>query len=239
MARRAFLAVALLLCGVVVAPVAATVELGCYEDFGASRQMRYQQCEPCASLSLKWCADTCASKGYPLAGVEAGHQCFCDSEVANATAKVADAQCDTACNGNDAERCGGYFRVWVYNSSAPQPPDPGTLDPRDISNGTVMLATGYLDQPYCVQSTGRSPVEWTCIVTDGAVHEGGSGEHMVAVMSTDKGKTWSSPVLLEQNTTLDNAYGTIVISPRNRIYCIYNMNLDNITHLPDGKPLSA
>jgi len=203
--------------------------------------MQHQQCEPCSALSLRSCADLCHKQGYALAGVEAGHQCFCDNTLADASAKVADSQCNATCNGNSDEHCGGYYRVWVYNASAslpPDPPAPGSLDPRDISNGTVMMATGYLDQPYCVQSTGRTPAEWTCIITAGNVHEGGNGEHMVAVTSTDAGRTWSTPVLLEPNTTIDNAYGTIVISPKNRIYCIYNMNLDNVTPLPDGKPLS-
>ena len=33
---------------------------------------------------------------------------------------------------------------------------------------------------------------------------------------------------------VDNSYGTLAITQFGRIYCIYNMNLDNITRLPDG-----
>eukprot|EP01052_Picozoa_sp_SAG31_P019126 SAG31_NODE_1383_length_8578_cov_3.660573_11_plen_566_part_00 len=38
-----------------------------------------------------------------------------------------------------------------------------------------------------------------------------------------------------QGIGIDNSYGTVVITTFGRIYCIYNMNLDNITRLPDGK----
>ena len=51
-----------------------------------------------------------------------------------------------------------------------------------------MLQSGYLDQPYCVQSPlPNGTVVWTCVITAGPDHEGGPDEHMVSVLSFDKG----------------------------------------------------
>jgi len=59
---------------------------------------------------------------------------------------------------------------------------------------------------------------------------------MISQTSTDEGATWSKPVFLEdEHIGVDNSYGTLAITPSGRIYCLYNMNLDNITKLPSGE----
>ncbi|XP_065833613.1 uncharacterized protein [Oscarella lobularis] len=116
-------------------------------------------------------------------------------------------------------------------------PSPPTQDPRYLSNGSEMLVSGYLDQPYCVVDASRAR-RWVCTITQDSQHEGGQGERVVSLFSSDKGKTWSHPLALEPNTSLANSYSTILITPAGRIYAIYNMNLDNVTMLPSGKPIS-
>ena len=93
-------------------------------------------------------------------------------------------------------------------------------EPRNIYNGTLMLAYGYLDQPYCQVNAANN--EWTCITTASPQHEGGSGEHMISQVSTDEGRTWSAPVFLEdEDIGIDNSYGTLAITPYGRLYCMY------------------
>ena len=36
---------------------------------------------------------------------------------------------------------------------------------------------------------------------------------------------------------VDNSYGVLAKGYNGRLYCMYNMNLDNVTKLPNGKPL--
>ena len=121
------------------------------------------------------------------------------------------------------------------------------MDPRDMSAGSLIHTWDYSDQPYCVVVTQKHllPLSaqslFVCSVTvnDGA-REGKSGEHIVSVTSSDQGRTWSEPVALEPTSVargIDNAYSTIVLVPSGRIYCIYNMNLDNI-HTLNGKNIS-
>ena len=88
-------------------------------------------------------------------------------------------------------------------------------------DGTIMVQDGYLDQPYCqVLPEGRV---WTCVITAAGSHEGGAGEHMISILSTDEGAKWSSPVAVEPPPfNLASAYGTLAVSRSGRLYCIYN-----------------
>lgn len=51
------------------------------------------------------------------------------------------------------------------------------------------------------------------------------------------GATWSTPVSLEPTAMVDNSYGVLAKGYNGRLYCMYNMNLDNVTKLPNGKSL--
>ena len=124
-------------------------------------------------------------------------------------------------------------------------------DPRDITNGVVMLEEIYTDQPYCAQIPWPSAVRgvrWTCVVTVNDYlgpdrrAEGGDGEHVVSVHSDDQGLSWSKPSSIESAPpkNVANAYAVIVSSRRlvynndskhgvPRLYAVYNLNYDNIT----------
>ena len=75
-------------------------------------------------------------------------------------------------------------------------------------NGTMMLAEGYLDQPYCgTLPSGR----WICTITGNSRPEGSPGEHVMALWSDDYGASWSDTVSVEPapvNIELANAYST-------------------------------
>jgi hypothetical protein len=171
----------------------------------------------------KVCSAACRAAGFRLAGVEASYGCFCGNTNASTIVPAATADCCSPCTGNTSESCGNKFRVWVYEtdgSTTSTPPVCGggggggaVVDPRDIRNGTVMLTAGYLDQPYCDKlSSGR----WVCSITYDDKGEGGSGEHIVAFWSDDKGTTWSKPVTVEPapiNTELANAYSMTIVAP--------------------------
>ena len=81
-------------------------------------------------------------------------------------------------------------------------------DPRNIFCGTLMLQSGYLDQPYCVVNPATA--DWTCVLCQTLNHEGGAGERVISIVSEDGGATWSDPVPLEPTST--NSSSTIAIS---------------------------
>ena len=122
-------------------------------------------------------------------------------------------------------------------------------DPRNIFCGTLMLQSGYLDQPYCVVNPATA--DWTCVLCQTLNHEGGAGERVISIVSEDGGATWSDPVPLEPTSTnsssttattnsLTNSYAAVLLAPTlgsiGRIYAVYNMNLDNVSALPPTPP---
>jgi len=117
-------------------------------------------------------------------------------------------------------------------------------DPRNLygTNASVMLSTAYADQPYCAISLDGT---WTCPTTIDAAHEGGAGEQVVSVRSSDGGRTWSpsgGPVwpVVDKNASslgITNAYSAVTTTGR-RTFVIYNDNLWNVTRQPDGHSLS-
>jgi len=107
-------------------------------------------------------------------------------------------------------------------------------DPRNIRTGHRIPAEGYCDQPYVVVNRDGS---WLCTLTTATGHEGAKGEHMVATISTDQGKTWSPLIDIEPANGPSSSYGSPIVTPSGRVYCVYGYNGDNLTTMPDGKPL--
>lgn len=104
-------------------------------------------------------------------------------------------------------------------------------DPRSVGGGTVMIHSGYVDQPYCVVND-RMRGEVQCTVTVGPGHEGGQGEHVSSIWSRD-GTNWSQPVRVEPSP-LSSSYSNMFLSRFGRLYTIYNFNAENISTLPHG-----
>ena len=98
-------------------------------------------------------------------------------------------------------------------------------DPRNFDNGSLIPDEKYCDQPYIVQTKDGN---WLCTLTTGAGGEGGEGQHMVASISKDKGKTWSPLIDIEPATGPASSYGVPLVLPNGRVYVFYNYNHDNI-----------
>lgn len=98
-----------------------------------------------------------------------------------------------------------------------------------------MLTDLYLDQPQC---TIWKSSRWVCTIARNSEPEGHFGEHSEILFSDDQGKTWTTGIRLEPLGTPTNSYGNILQTSYGRIYVVYNMNLLNVTHFPDGQSFS-
>lgn len=102
---------------------------------------------------------------------------------------------------------------------------PAIPDSRDIANGSMIPREGYSDQPYVVVNADGS---WTCVLTTGKGVEGQSGQHIVAAISMDQGRTWSPPVDIEPADGPEASWVMPFLTPGGRIYAFYTYNADNL-----------
>jgi hypothetical protein len=98
-------------------------------------------------------------------------------------------------------------------------------DPRNIREGWVIPDENYCDQPYVVVTADGN---WVCLLTTGPGREGAAGEHVVATISSDRGKTWSPLIDIEPGREPVSAYVTPFLTPYGRIYAFYDFNGDNV-----------
>ena len=103
-------------------------------------------------------------------------------------------------------------------------------DWREIPTGTLMLEDAYLDQPQCTVLDTR----WICSIARNSAPEGHPDEHAEILYSDDQGQTWKTGIRLEKVGTPTNSYGNIIQTSFGRVIVVYNMNLNNITHFPNG-----
>lgn len=97
-------------------------------------------------------------------------------------------------------------------------------DSRYINNGIeIPTAGGYADQPSIVVLSDGT---FVCATTTGTGEEGAAGEYVSVMRSTDGGKTWSEGTLVE-DLEWESAYAVLVTDRFDRIYCLYNYNLDH------------
>jgi hypothetical protein len=89
--------------------------LGCFKDQGdaggtAGRDLS-GFAENVPGMTTEMCAQTCVSKGFPLAATQFGTWCFCGTSYGKSG--KAD-NCTMKCGGNQGETCGGAWANTVY-----------------------------------------------------------------------------------------------------------------------------
>jgi len=66
------------------------------------------------NTTVENCTGECFLKGYLIAGMAFGNECFCDYEVNYPAMAQEDTNCMLPCSGNVSEICGGSYRLTVY-----------------------------------------------------------------------------------------------------------------------------
>ncbi|KAG4028447.1 hypothetical protein MFRU_021g00380 [Monilinia fructicola] len=95
--------------------------LGCYTDNVSGRALTNSGAIPGGSSAMtnEACQTACSSTGFSYAGTEYGGECWCGNSIVNGNGPAADGNtgCNMACNGNQAETCGGPNRLTLYQNS--------------------------------------------------------------------------------------------------------------------------
>jgi len=106
-------------------------------------------------------------------------------------------------------------------------------DLRNIRTGWEIPTENYADQPYIVRTNDGA---WLCILTTGSGHEGASGQHVVALRSSDRGRTWSPPVDVEPADGPEASYAVLLKAPSGRVFAFYNHNSDDLRRVKADDP---
>jgi len=99
-------------------------------------------------------------------------------------------------------------------------------DGRDIRTGWEIPSEGYADQPYVVVTKQG---HWLCTLTTGRGKEGDRGQHIVATISTDRGRTWSKLIDIEPADGPEASWAMPLVTPGGRVYVLYDYNAENVT----------
>jgi len=128
----------------------------------------------------------------------------------------------------------GTFGLLILTTALAGPPSAPASgpagDPRDVRHGLVIPDEGYCDQPYVVV---RPDGAWVCTMTTGRGVEGQRGQHVVATISDDRGRSWSPPIDIEPADGPEASWAVPLITPGGRIYVFYDYNGDRIDRLGD------
>lgn len=106
--------------------------------------------------------------------------------------------------------------------------DPSTesnRDRRDIVNGSDIPRERYSDQPYIVITKDGN---WLCVLTTGSGIEGARGQHVISTISSDKGRTWSTPVDIEPASGPTASWVMPLAVPSGRVYVFYTYNYEDL-----------
>ncbi|KAI0754006.1 WSC-domain-containing protein [Daedaleopsis nitida] len=93
-------------------------EIGCIAE-GTNGRALTGASTTSPTMTRAACASFCASKGFPLAGVEFSDECYCDSVMRNGASNttVTWNECTNQCAGNSNEICGGPMRLTLLTTS--------------------------------------------------------------------------------------------------------------------------
>ena len=74
-------------------------------------------------MTPETCMSTCAGKGFSMAGVEFGQECYCGNTLANGLGQPLsdDSQCNMPCAGDNSEQCGGNWVMNLFKSQTSAP----------------------------------------------------------------------------------------------------------------------
>ncbi|KAJ7028381.1 WSC domain-containing protein [Mycena alexandri] len=89
------------------------VSIGCQGDSATARALHHLVTGFSANMTVEICLDACAAAGFPLGGLEFGHECFCGNTLLYVYPQR-DENCFLPCVGNASELCGGPDGLSLY-----------------------------------------------------------------------------------------------------------------------------
>ena len=87
---------------------------GCFMDAVTARGIIGYELTS-SSMTNELCVSACQGKGYTLAGIENGDECYCGNTLTTAPSNITDCEA-YFCPGNSKEFCSAGNRLLVYST---------------------------------------------------------------------------------------------------------------------------
>jgi hypothetical protein len=99
-------------------------------------------------------------------------------------------------------------------------------DPRNYATGRDIPGKAYICQNYIVVTDDGG---WLCVPTVGPAAEGNRAQHIVATISNDRGRSWSSFIDIEPPGPPEASWAMPLKVPGGRVYVFYTYNDKNVS----------
>ncbi|TFK85981.1 WSC-domain-containing protein [Polyporus arcularius HHB13444] len=137
-----------------VAVPAGWIGAGCVSDNAARALTGYSFAND--QMTVASCVSTCASKGYSMAGIEYGRECYCGNTFSNNQGKsLAASTCNMACSGDKTATCGGSWALTAFKANNINIALPST----PVASSSAPSASA----PSNSTSTSGVPAGWTAL----------------------------------------------------------------------------
>lgn len=107
------------------------------------------------ALTLEYCAQLCHNDNKEFAGAENGNECYCAHKLAPNAKKADPSECNSACTADSSEKCGGEWRISVFNVSCHgKKPVPPPQSQPELLNPCLDKTKGFHNMPFCDPTLG-------------------------------------------------------------------------------------
>ncbi|KAK7969552.1 WSC domain-containing protein [Apiospora saccharicola] len=138
---------------------------GCYTE--TFRTLSSDSLIDNGGMTVEKCLAYCDTNNYQYGGVEYYHECYCGSTIAAGAKTTANTSCNTPCDGNKTETCGGAGFLSLYTNPKNAGPQPNLGVPGWKSMGCYAEGTNGRTLTYQA-NTGNSNSALTCTAACGA-----------------------------------------------------------------------
>ncbi|KAK8038020.1 hypothetical protein PG994_014787 [Apiospora phragmitis] len=144
--------------------------IGCWADnLTDGRALGYPQDQLSGdTLTTEMCIQACLDAGFPYAGTEYASQCYCGVVQMSDTYLISSTSCNTPCNGNTNEICGGGGAISMYECKelesdqpcgyVPPPPPSSTSKPPPSSSSTSSSSTSSSSHHFATNKFSEASV---------------------------------------------------------------------------------
>ena len=119
-------------------------------------------------MTVDKCVNFCASKGFTLAGLEYGGECYCANSLSNgASLDKTNDQCNMKCNGDSTQICGGPDSITLFSGPAAAPSTAASSTAAS-STAASSVAASTAASPSAAASPAASPTATSSVAASSA-----------------------------------------------------------------------